>query len=107
MIGAVGKAGGGYSQLRMQSNLTLFIENDSKQSLVDMVEKGQVVSLSFPTSGIYSKGIYDKLQEFSGAFLVVCESMDSEDMNFKNLRLIIASCEGSTLYSKLTNARNL
>ena len=32
VLGTAGKAGGGYSQLRMQSNLTLFIENDGKQS---------------------------------------------------------------------------
>ena len=48
VLGSAGKAGGGYSQLRMQSNLTLFIENDSKQSLADMVEKGQLVSFSTP-----------------------------------------------------------
>ena len=87
----------------MQSNLTLFVENDSKQSLVGMAEKGQLVS--FPTSRTYCKGIYDKLQDFTGSYLVVWESMDSADRNFKNLRRIVASCEGITLYSKLTNAQ--
>ena len=46
VLGSAGKAGGGYSQLQMQSNLALFIENDSKQSLVDTVEKGQSVSFA-------------------------------------------------------------
>ena len=58
-----------------------------------MAEKGQFGS--FPTSGTYSKGFYDKLQDFSGSYLVVCESM-VEDMDFKNLRRILAGCEGST-----------
>ena len=92
MLGTAGKAGGGYCQFLMQCIWTLCIENDSKQSFVDMTEKGQLGS--FPTSRIYSKGLYDKLQDLAGSYLVVCESMDSEDMNFKNLRRIVASCEG-------------
>ena len=100
--GSSGKAGGGYSPLRKRSNLT-FIKNNSKPSLADMVEKGQ--SVSFAKIRMYNKGRYDKLQEFSGAFLVVCESMDPADLAFKNLRRVMAACEGATLYAKLTNAR--
>ena len=45
------------------SNLASYNENESKQSLVEMREKGQLVA--FPISAIYSKAVYDKLQDFS------------------------------------------
>ena len=54
--------GGGYNQLRTQSNLTTFIQNDIKASAKTMEEKGQLVS--FPISGTFNKAVYDKLQEF-------------------------------------------
>ena len=44
-------------------------------------------------------------RNFSGSCLVVCESMDAGDVNFKHLRRVLATCEGSTLYSKLLTAR--
>ena len=49
----------------------------------------------FPRCGTYDKAIYDKLQEFDGSFLVVCEVVDREDdrdMDFKNLRRLVAAC---------------
>ena len=53
VLGSAGSAGGGYNQLRMKSNLTVFIQDDRRASLIEMAEKGQLVS--FPTSGTYSK----------------------------------------------------
>ena len=53
---------------------------------------------------IYSKAVYDKLQGFSGSYLVVCEGM-GDDVNFKNLRRLVAIADGSSLYSKLVNLR--
>ena len=44
------------------------------------------------------------MQEFEGSYLVVCESMESEGMDFKSLRRIIAASEGSTLYSRIMTA---
>ena len=43
VLGAAGSSRAGYSHLQMQSNLTLYIENKSEQSLVEMREKGQLV----------------------------------------------------------------
>ena len=68
-----------------------------------MAEKGQLVS--FPTSTTHDKAVYDKMQEFEGSYLVVCEPMVTGDLDFKNLRRIIATCEGLTLYSRITTAR--
>ena len=42
-LGSAGSSGGGYSQLRVQSNLTGFIEDESRKSIAEMVEKGQLV----------------------------------------------------------------
>ena len=72
-MGSAGSSGGGYSQLRVQSNLKGFIEDESRKSIVEMAEKGQLVC--FPTEGVYSKAMYDKLQDLPGNYLVVCESM--------------------------------
>ena len=95
VLGTAGNSGAGYSHLRMQSNLTSYIENESKQSLVGMVEKEQLAV--FPTAGVCSKAVFDRLQGFSGSYLVVCKPM-AEDMDFKNLRRLVAVAEGSTLY---------
>ena len=38
-LGSAGSSGGGYSHLRMQSNLTGFIEDESRKSLVEMAER--------------------------------------------------------------------
>ena len=84
LLGCAEKTGAGYNQLRTQSNLTTFIQDNSRASLKTMVEKGQLVS--FPTSATYNKASYDKMQGFEGSYLVVCESMDSGDMEFKSLR---------------------
>ena len=67
-----------------------------------MSEKRRLVA--FPTSAIYSKAVYDKLEDFSGSYLMVCEVM-GEDMEFKNLRRLVVAVEGSSLYSKLLNLR--
>ena len=51
-----------------------------------MEEKVQLVG--FPISGTYKKVVYDKLQDFDGSYLVVCEALDREDerdMDFKKL----------------------
>ena len=77
ILGAAGSSGGGYSQLRMQSNFTGFIEDESKKSIEEMAEKGQLVC--FPTEGVYSKAVYDKLQALPGSYLVVCEPMAVDD----------------------------
>ena len=45
------------------------------------------------------------MQEFEGSYLVVCESMEMDDMDFKSLRWIVVACEGATLYSRIMNAR--
>ena len=58
-LGSAGSSGGGYSQLRVQSNLTGFFENESRKSITEMALKGQLVC--FPTEGVYSKAMYDKL----------------------------------------------
>ena len=58
VLGAAGSSGAGYSLLRMQSNLTGFTVNESKQSLAEMTEKEQLVV--FPSSAKYSKRVYDK-----------------------------------------------
>ena len=39
VLGTAGNSGAGYSHLRMQSNLTLYVENERKKSISDMVEK--------------------------------------------------------------------
>ena len=70
VLGTAGSSGAGYSHLRMQSNLMGYIENESIQSLEDMLQKNQ--SVAFPTSAIYIKAVYDRLQEFSGSYLMVC-----------------------------------
>ena len=44
VLGSAGSSGAGYSQLRMQSNLTGFIEDESKKSIAQMAEKGQLAS---------------------------------------------------------------
>ena len=90
VLGTAGSSGAGYSHLQMQSNLIGYIENESKQSLVDMSQKEQ--SVAFPTSGIYSKAVYDKLQDFSGSYLTVCEAM-GEDGDFKNLKRVMAAAD--------------
>ena len=54
--------------------------------------------MSFPTSGAYNKEVYDKLQEFSPSYLIVCKSIDIMDMEIKNLRQVITSCDRMTLY---------
>ena len=53
----------------MQSNLTGFIEDESRKSIAVMAEKGQLVC--FPTEGVYGKPVYDKLQDLPGNYLVV------------------------------------
>ena len=67
-----------------------------------MMQKKQTVA--FPSSAIYSKSVYDRLQEFSGGYLVVCEAI-GEGGDFKSLKRVIASAEGASLYSKLSNLR--
>ena len=62
----------------MQSNLTGFIKDESRKSLVEMAEKGQLVC--FLTEGVYSKAVYDRFQELPGNYLVVCESMAIDDV---------------------------
>ena len=79
-----------------------YIENESKQSLVDMLQKDQ--SVAFPTSVIYSKAVYDRLQDFSGSYSTVCEAM-GKDGDFKNLKRVMAAAEGSSLHSKVSNLR--
>ena len=66
VLGNAGSSGAGYIHLRMQSNLIGYIENESIQTLEDMMQKRQTVA--FPSSAKYSKGVYDRLQEFSGLF---------------------------------------
>ena len=44
----------------MQSNLTGFIEDESKKSIAEMAEKGQLVS--FPTGGVYSKAVFESVR---------------------------------------------
>ena len=101
ILGAAGSSGGGYSQLRMQSNLTGFIEDESKKSIVEMAGKGQLVC--FPTEGVYSKAVYDKLQELSCSYLVVCEPMAVDDVDFRNVRQIVVVVGGISLYSRIIN----
>ena len=71
--------------------------------MVDFNEKGYLVS--FPTSRMYTKAIYDEFQEFTGSYLAVCESMDTGDTDFKNLRRIVVNCNGFTFHSRLICAR--
>ena len=80
VLGTAGSSGAGYSHLRMQSNLIGYIENESIQTLENMLQKNQ--SVVFPSSAIYSKGVYDRLQEFSVGYLVVCQAI-GEDGDFK------------------------
>ena len=61
--------------------------------------------MSFPILGTYTKAVYNKLQEFSVSCLIVCESMDTSDIGFKNLRRLIANCDGLTLYSRFMSIR--
>ena len=86
----------------MQSNLIGYIENESIQKLEGMMQKKQTVA--FPCSAKYSKGVYDRLQEFPGGYLVVCDAI-GEDAAFKDLKRVIASAEEVSLYSKLINLR--
>ena len=102
VLGTAGSSGAGYSHLRMQSNLIGYIENESIQTLKDMMQKKQTVA--FPSSAKYSKGVYDRLQEFLGGYLAVCEAI-GEDGDFKSLKRVIASAEGVSIYSKLINLR--
>ena len=88
----------------MQSNLTRFIEDESKESVAEMAEKGQLVC--FPTVGVYSKAVFDKLQELPGSYLVVCESMAIDDTDFRNVRRIVAVAEGISLYSRIIKLRS-
>ena len=88
----------------MQSNLTGFIEDESKKSIPEMAKKGQLVS--FPTEGVYSKAVFDKLQELPGSYLVVCEPMEIDDTDFKNVRRLVAAAEGVSLYSKIITLRS-
>ena len=103
-LGSAGSSGGGYSQLRVQSNLTGFIEDESRKSIAEMAEKGQLVC--FPTEGVYSKAVYDKLQELPGNYLVVCESMAIDDVEFRNVRRIVAAGQGVSVYSRIINCRS-
>ena len=106
LLGYAGKAGGGYNHHRTQSNSTSFVQDDSKASAKKMEDKGQLVV--FPRCGTYSKAVYNKLQEFNGSYSVVCEALDREDdwdMDFKNLRRLVAAWEGTSLFSKIMNAR--
>ena len=102
MLGTAGSFGAGYCHLRMQSNLIGYIENESIQTLEDMMQKRQTVA--FSSSAKYSKVVYDRLQEFPGRYLVVCDAI-GEDAAFKDLKRVIASAEGVSLYSKLINLR--
>ena len=88
----------------MQSNLTGFIEDESKKSMTEMADKGQLVSV--PTDGVYSKAVFDKLQELPGSYLVVCEPMANDDTDFRNVRRLVAAAEGLSLYSRLTKLRD-
>ena len=99
-LGTAGSSGAGYSHLRMQGNLIGYIENESIQTLEDMMQKKQTVAL--PSSAKYSKSVYDRLQEFPASYLVVCDNI-GEDAAFKDLKRVIASAEGVSLYSKLIN----
>ena len=67
-----------------------------------MVEKGQLAV--FPTAGVYSKAVFDRLQGFSRSYLVAYESM-ADDMDFKKVRRLVAGAEESSSYSKLVNLR--
>ena len=69
-----------------------------------MAEKGQLVC--FPIEGVYSKAVYDKLQELSGSYLVVCEPMAVDDVDFRNVRRIVVAAEGISLYSRIINCRS-
>ena len=88
----------------MQSNLTGFIEDESRKSIAEMAEKGQLVC--FPTEGVYSKPVYDKLQDLSGNYLVVCESMAIDDVEFRNVRRIVVAGQGVSVYSRIINCRS-
>ena len=55
VLGTAGSFGAGYSNLRMQSNVIGYIENESIQTLEDMMQKKQTVA--FPSSAKYSKCI--------------------------------------------------
>ena len=79
VLGTAGSSGAGYSHLLMQSNLVGYIENESIQTLEGMLQKNQ--SVVFPNLGIYSKGVYDKLQEFSGSYLMVCAVIGEDGDN--------------------------
>ena len=83
----------------MQSNSKGFIEDDSKKSMAEMTEKVQLVS--FPTEGVHSNAVFDKLQELPGSYLVVCESMVNDDTDFRNVRRLVAAAEGVSLYSRV------
>ena len=72
-----------------------YIENESIQSLEDMLKKNQ--SVVFPTSAIYSKAVYDTLQEFPVSYLMVCEAI-REDGDFKNLNWV---CGGGIVIFKV------
>jgi len=102
VLGTAGSSGAGYSHLRMQSNLIGYIENESIQTLEAMMQKKQAVA--FPSSAKYSKGVYDRLQDFPGGYLVDCDAI-GEDAAFKDLKRVIAAAEGVSLYSKLINLR--
>ena len=62
--------------------------------------------MAFPSSAKYSKGVYDRLQEFPGGYLVVCDAF-GEDAAFKDLtrKRVIAAAEGVPIYSKMINLR--
>ena len=103
-LGSAGSSGGGYSQLRVQSNLTGFIEDESRKSITEMALKGQLVC--FPTEGVYTKAMYDKLQDLPGNYMVICESMAIDDVEFRNVRRIVAVGQGVSLYSRIMNCRS-
>ena len=62
-----------------------YIENESIQTLEDMMEKKQTVA--FPSSAKYSKGVHDRLQEFPGGYLVVCDAIGDSTGRMQRLRI--------------------
>ena len=67
-----------------------------------MVEKVQLVS--FRTSATYIRRYMINCRKLRDLVSLYARRGDG-DMDFKNLRRLIAACEGLTLYSRITTAR--
>ena len=88
-LGDAGRRGSGYSLLRFHGNFGIWIKDNSKKTYADYVDRQILVS--FPSGGIYSKMMYDKLQDFAANYIVSIESLDDNDSELKTLQRLISA----------------